>query len=109
MIYHHSTTSEKIYVTETHASAARSASVCGAGCYYKTQGIFSRVTHTRVKILVSLPYDSTAKFRCGFVAEWQLRDATRRFRFKARTYQDIIYLPPIDCLEVVPSPTSNAP
>ena len=60
--------SGKIYVTKTTASAARSASVCGAGGCEKNSKATLAMPLGRVNILVSLPYDRTAKFRCGFLA-----------------------------------------
>jgi len=58
---------EKIYVTQTTASAARSASVSGAGVCDKNSKATLAMPLGRVIILISLPYDRTAKFWGDFV------------------------------------------
>ena len=58
---------KKIYVTETTASAARSASGGRAGGCGKNSKATLAMPLGRVTILVSLPYDRTAKFRGDFL------------------------------------------
>lgn len=65
----HAPGAEKICVTETTASAARSASVCGAGGCQKNGNPTEQVTHTRVIILLLLTHKTYRDFRYGFLTD----------------------------------------
>ena len=79
----HTPGAEKICVTKTQASAARSASGGRAAGCEKNLKATAFVSLGRVTLLALLTHKTYRDFRYGFMVEWQLRDATRQFRFKA--------------------------